>query len=135
MMRSAEIYAEHEDLDPVYIHRWIANGFLRPIERRWGTYAGEPGKGSHGHVLPDWTRRMVRLLRTVDLPRRNSESLTHRLLRDAADLMDQAEAGAQPGADWYVSVDGGPATAVDTASGVADLLRGATCATILAVPA
>lgn len=136
MIRSAAIYDEHPDLNAGYLVRWTQREWLSPLVKRRG------GDGSPGHDWPDWTLRMIRLVRSYQEQQagrpaghHDPSRVVHRLFRETASLMDQAETDDEPLADWYVSVDGDPVTAVDTAEGVADLLRGATCATILAVPA
>lgn len=128
MIRSGDVYAEHPDLNTAYLWRWIEQGFLRPANRVWGG-SGVVGGGSLGHVLPDWSIRMVRLLRRVELPTGRGTSPMHGHLRHVAVLMD---AGVDT--PWYVSVDGCAPEPAASPEEVARLCKGSTYATILAVP-
>lgn len=124
MIRSTAIYDEHPDLNSGYIWRWIDSGFLRPLVRNHAHRA-------LGHLWPDWTLRMVRLLVRCDtVSRGRAAPARFDALRGVASLMDDGVV-----TDWYVAVDGAEPVACETAEDVAMLCRAGTSALILAVPA
>lgn len=137
-IRSADLYAEFDDLDNTsWLFRWAKAGYLHPVEKRRGTFAGDPrpstGRGSVGSVWPAWSRRMVPLL----LARRSdghgtTQAGMRRMLRDTANYL----AVWPDDLRFVVSLDGGRSVPCMTDEALAGVLRGCEkVATIVAVPA
>jgi hypothetical protein len=108
----------------VHLHRWAKAGLIRP--ERWNNNA------HGGYAWPDWTWRMVALLRMSGSLHGSSVTAARRPI-DTMRLVASVLA-EHPDAPWVVIDDDGVALACYTACEVVAIHRRQTCTTVVAIP-
>ncbi len=125
MIRSADLIRGRR-LDPSYLSRWAASGFITPFPRR-------RNESGYPRTWPDWTPRMIALLcADPNWSGTSEQSKAARLdlLRGVASCLAE-----HPRVPYAVRVDGGPVRPVWTAEGVRAITSGVRLhAEIVAIP-
>lgn len=111
-----------------YLHRWERAGLISPILP--GMRGG--ARGSRASVWPDWTWRMVAVLRRPGSHAPSTLDGRHAwwgMLRKVALVLAE-----HPDVPWVVIDDDGVARACYTACEVVAIHRHRTCTTVVAIP-
>ena len=108
-----------------YLHRWREEGFILPEMTA--------ARRDLGAVWPDWTVRMVALLRATAGSWPFSEPRDGLRRREALCLVADVLA-AHPAVPWVVLTGDGIAIPCWTAEDVATLHQGRICTTVIAIP-
>lgn len=124
-VRSGDILRTY-DLDSVYLWRWREAGIIHPEDPGYGRAGGQ--------VWPDWTMRMVALIRSRRLDGRHTCHSAARtpmmLLREVSDLL-----AADPDLPFVVIGDDGTPRPASTAEEVVAIVRAQRIlTTVVAIP-